>query len=471
MTDVTGILGREAASGSPDAIRRVAAQLDDIGTTASSIKGNLSALDAARWTGAAANLYREKQDNEIPGELSKISSSFGIASRALWAYADGLDEAIGQAQALARNYNVEQENLNSANRAEESALQYLNATRRAHAVATDPAARAQAESYVAAAARSYSGAVANRQAGEDTLRQLDQQRQYLCDVLSEDAAACASQLQEASAAGIHNSMLSWADRNIVDGVPGAIVSNAAGVVVNFGKATFELGKAEFELGLNPFDQQRWDHLASAYSDWVDAAKPIVEAVGICALVAAAVVIVACAPETIAGLIPTLSMIGATTTDVGIALDGSKSASDGYLVIRGERSGAAVVQDVVDTGFDVVGKKLDPGTDPQVADLRSSLDTYKETGTSQARGWITRRMTALQASELHSVFVVSSGTIVQTVIDDRLPSIERHVHALLGPVVIPRPAAVVGPFTSITQGPASRVRALCEPRPVAAGAFV
>ena len=58
----------------------------------------------------------------------------------------------------------------------------------------------------------------------------------------------------------------------------------------------ELDKAEAEWLFKPWDLDRLDHLAAAYSSWVDAAKPIIDAVIIAVAVAALVVVAVGMPE-------------------------------------------------------------------------------------------------------------------------------------------------------------------------------
>jgi hypothetical protein len=457
VTGVADILGVEAAAGRTDTIRGVAARLEDISHTASSIKASLSALDGAQWTGAAADLYRQKQSGDIPHELLRITDSFGLASQTLRSYASELDRILNDARTLARQYDGANETLNRSQRNERAATQTLKLARAARSATTDPISLAHAEAAVGAAARSLSAAASDRQVAEDSLGQLNRQQEQLRGSLRTIARSCVVGLHDASAVGIRNDLFSWADRNIVDGVPGAIVSGVATTVGNFAIKTWDLGKAQAVAEINP-SLSNLDRLAQAYSNWVDAAKPIVQAVAVCAMVAAAVVIVFCAPATMVAVLPALSAIGTVTTEMGVGLDGSKTAADGYLYMRGKQSGAAVVNDAVNTGIDVATMKLSPGTDDQVANLKSSLDTYKLTGTSQAKGLITKRVTALQGAELHSLLVTAGSTGAQTTSDMLFEQAQHRADVLLGPVVVPPSTPIVGPFNSITQGPTARVRA-------------
>ncbi len=223
MSGIADILGSYAAAAEPDEIRWIAGQIDGIGTTAASIHGGLSQIDSADWTGSAAEKFREKQRTEIPAELGKIRESFGTASQALYAYAANVAEILDEARVLAGRMDGEQQELQSAQRNERSAHESLASARTLRAAASDPVTGAHAQAQVDRAADTYASAVSGREAAQESLSGVEREAQSLRERLSADVQRCASELRQASQAGIRNNLFSAFDRYGVDGVPGAMV--------------------------------------------------------------------------------------------------------------------------------------------------------------------------------------------------------------------------------------------------------
>ncbi len=377
---------------------------------------------------------------------------------ALNTYASELDGVLNQAAGLAQQQDAADSSLNAAQSRENAAATNLRSARDAVWAATDPATRAQAEYWVSGAATALAAATASRESAAATVTQLQNQAQGLRGELQGYASRCASQLQDASSAGIQNSIFSWADRNIVDGVPGVIVGDVAGTIGNFAAKSWGVMEAAVQFELSP-TLGNLDHLAKAYSEWVDAAKPILTALAVIAVAVLLVVPgadIAVAAAGFLALAPWLSK----------GLDASKLGDDTYLYFRGEGSGKSLVNDSIDLGTDFLPG---PSAHAEESNLASSLDTYSRTGTSQARGWITQRIEALAPAESVATgfgIVVGAGANVVKAV---CPAVVRDVHALLGQVIVPAPSPISGPFPSITQGPTARVRTTVARRAAPVGA--
>lgn len=442
MTTVAEMIGTEGARADPDAIRRVAARLDDISATARSIRSNLTALDSAHWTGTAASAYRGKQNDEIPHELSKLTDSFGIAAQALNVYGRELSDILDQARALAAQHELAGENVDSARRDERQAVNNLREARALRAAATDPISAAHADTHVTQAAGTFSTTVSRREAAEEDIRRLEAQAQTLCDTLQSNAAVCASQLHLASEAGIGNNAFSWVDRNIVDGIPGAIVSDAVGVV------NTAISGAEGAM----------DKIAKTWSGFVAKDGGLLKDVALGVGIALVVVALAGAPEVLAALPAVLRF--------DTVLDASKGGADLWLAARGEGKWSTVAGDTAVIGTDVLMDKLSGGdeVDNALDKYGSSVAKWDETGTPQAAGWITKRVSGLAGPFFKFAGLsLVSGQVLDPKVLEHLVS--DHVHTLLGPRdVTPVPGVAdvlampfLGPFPALMQGVNARIR--------------
>lgn len=483
MVQLADILGPDGAAAQPDQISRVASQLRTIGDTAGSVRDRLSGLDGASWKGQAADEYRTTIDQALPNELSKISQSFGVAADSLGAYVralDGPDGIMPRAETLVSQANSANEMLASANQSERSAYETLNGARAAHSAASDPVTRVQATHALARAEGSYSNAVADRESAESAVAQITNRMHVLQEELDACAAACVSGLNQASDAGIRDTFGSWCDRRVVNGLPGEVVSvvgqeigDAAADVGKFVDATgnlliaeagLELGAARLWLDPNSRNLAAFGHdadrLAHAYDKWADAAQPILTGIGVGLGVLVLAVACGLAPEGAPAWIGAAMLVEA---GVQKGVDIGKLASDAYLDAKHQTSTDTLVNDVFDVGLDIIPDRS--GVGEGLDKLSSSLDKYAETETRQAKGWITRRLDALPGAEAKHVIGDVEQKGLQLLERHLAPGAIQWVKSLLGPNPAPDPAPVVGPFTSICQGPSSSIRAQLAPRGV------
>ena len=461
MTTIADIIGPEAAHGDPGRIRSIAQQAEDAHATADSIRSRLTSLQASQWSGAAANAYREKQDNELPHELGKLSTSFGLASGALGAYAGQLQSVQEQARALAAQRNQAQAELGASQQRERTTRQGLQQAQTARATNTNPHASHQLDHAVSDASRAAAAASRDRQAASDAIARIDQRAQALRHTLDRYAVACGERLAEASHQGIRNTFGSYFDRNVVNGVPGQVVGGAVHAVGNFAAQSAHLAAAATDFALNP-DLQHLDKLADSYSKWVDAAQPIVTAVGVVALIAVAVIVVVGTGGSAAvAVVPMLTTIGTVASKTGTILGATKLASDSYLAARGDQSKyKRTGQDVAGDAFDVAvnfGLGKAAGTNKaSVGKLSSSLDTYSRTGTPQAKGWITKRLPAIQVDTGQEL----AGKATEKLLTE--DAVKNQVFSLIGPAPQAAPSPVHGPSTGLSQGPNTVIRVQVAP---------
>ncbi|MGF7237542.1 MAG: WXG100 family type VII secretion target [Frankia sp.] len=217
MLDLDG----DPTPGDPFGIRELARRFLSLAADATDASGRVRAAagsDAVgSWVGDAGDAYRE-QIGALPGDLDKLSTSYGIAGRALTSYAASLDGAQDQAdRALSSGREARgrltsaQTALSTARSADRSTSQALDAARSPALVSGAPAHSAPDPAAVSAAVRNHN-ATATRltqaQASVDnTQDDLAAARRLAmaAKALREDAESTAErQLHAASDAGIPN---------------------------------------------------------------------------------------------------------------------------------------------------------------------------------------------------------------------------------------------------------------------------
>jgi hypothetical protein len=220
-------LDGDPTPGSPMDIRDLATRFLGLAADASSAAGRFrqAAGDeaVASWVGLSGDAYRAEIGG-FPGDLDKLSTSYGMAGRALNVFASQLDGAQAQADsALARGREARahltsaQAGLTNATTAEASSTQALATARHPRTVAApvpagagatapapDPAAvTAAVRNHTAAATRmtQAQAAVTSAQADVAAARRLA----LAAGGLRQDAeASAAHEIHAASHAGIHN---------------------------------------------------------------------------------------------------------------------------------------------------------------------------------------------------------------------------------------------------------------------------
>lgn len=449
MSSAADILGAEGAAGSPDVIRSTATQFQDVATTAATIKSHLASLDGVQWTGKAAELYRAKQDAELPAELDKLSSSFDKAASALSGYAPKLESIIDRAAKLAQQRETANATLASARTKESSARTTLRDATVARLVTIEPTARAKADIAVTHATRAATAAGSARSSAESAVATIEKNATALRDELKQCADGCKKGLEAASDAGIKSDFFSWADRHVVHGVPGAVVGGIVHTVTEYIARSFELiGDAALLLA-DPDSLERRLAFADAYSRWVDAAKPILTAAVIALLVVTAAVIVVAQPETIAAVLPALTIADRVVAGVGTGLDGTKLVADGYLAEHGQRTQAQVDADVAQLGLGLIripgaGKATGAGK------IATSLDKVIKKGSYQSKTWlrtqITRFETDLQIRTLQEATLEGGKEVIDSVM------------SLFGPEQTTRDLPAYPPNQTLCQGSSAQIRA-------------
>lgn len=346
MTTLADILGGEGAAGSPGQLRNVASKLDEVSDTAAHIESGLSRLDAGSWTGEASNRYREKQNAELPPELGKLRGSFHLASRYVAIYAGDLERIQDEGRALARKRETAEAALQAAQNKESVARKGVTQAKAARIRAADPASAAHADTAVANANQAASAATAARQRAAGSVSQIDAEAAALRARLRASADRASQGLVDASHQGIRNNLFSNIE-HFKDTNP--IGQALIAPVVDFVARSIDLGKAAYHFVDDP-SFENLDKVAEAYTKWVDAAKPIIDAIAIAAMVAIAVVLIS---GTGGAAFPVLLAVTNVSTWVNRGLDASKMGADAYLVGRGRRSPVVLFEDGVDMGIDLI----------------------------------------------------------------------------------------------------------------------
>jgi hypothetical protein len=484
VTTLADILTPGAAAASPAEIGSVAAQLQSISDTAASVRERLSGLCAARWTGAAAAAYCQAISEALPNELSKITTSFGIAAQALKTYLEGFDGPYGvlpRAQALVAQANEANEQLTAAQAALVAADQARDEARAAQAAASEPVSAAKASSALDSAEHDRAVAKANVDAANDAGRRIQNLAQALRDELDQFAQACAQRLHDASEAGIRDNLFSYFERHDqpflseVTITVGEEIMGAGRAVRRFVDDTSRVLHDEARLGyglaqlvLDPNKKHLMgllhddDRLAHDYSDWVSAAEPILLAVAVVAVAAICVAQPELAP---AALGITLEAYG----DASMALDASKLASDGYLLMRRQANLESLADDVTAVVLDRFpgGSGLDDSvrlgeTSKNVVSSLNPLAGKAER--DAARILATRPELALP--DIKAIVVSGAGAGLSYLEHKLAPIVIKRADSLLlgsGPSGGSWPA--MSQPSGLTSGPSSMLRITCNPLPV------
>lgn len=474
MTTMADVIGDVAANGSPEAVRGVARQMSDVAETSDTIARNLAALHGARWTGAAADAYRSIQEQHLPPELAKVTRSFHEASSTLSTWAGQLEDAQHRAAQLAQQRDQAASEAAAHARERDAAMRTIIAanTRRITTIA-DPVAHAHNEHTLAVATDAHARASGQCDAANQRVQGVDKQIADLHKATDDAGWRCSEALTQASRDGIANGWGSNWDRWVAHGVPGAVVTDIAQFVAKSAKLAEELG----DLAIH-HDKAAGDRFLDAYSQWVDAAKPIVNAVVLVAVVVGAVLLVVGTDGFGLAAVPGLITIAEDGTLVTRYLDGSKTLADTILYVdgSGKRSLQQVETDGADFGLDFVAgkanskasslgatkgwknqelKDLAAGDKSSLKDSLNKLKTAQSTPGADPRsvaaykGWVTQRVKAVQASDLNHI-VVDKVTDVETDhIHDQVNHLVADLQAPSGPVA--------GPFDGIAQGPGAQIR--------------
>ena len=228
--------GGNPAPGDADVVRGIAARLSDLAGTVemqNRLLQSVSADSESIWEGPAARAFRPHVD-KLPGQLTKLSTSYGDAAEALDGYWPRLQAAQQLAVEALGRYRVAQAALDDARSsaaradglASAAADAYNHAVVQASAGPPDPTGATTVQlsglqrSYQAASAQAAAAhaAVASADAAVSAARSLAGQARAEARAA---ASTVAARLHAAGAAGIHNPHHSWF-ASIVDDVEGVV---------------------------------------------------------------------------------------------------------------------------------------------------------------------------------------------------------------------------------------------------------
>ncbi|HWG73118.1 MAG TPA: hypothetical protein VG184_03575 [Acidimicrobiales bacterium] len=222
-----GVFGANPVPGDPDAVRAIAVNLRDLADEVAQQNALVRAVGSdseSIWVGPAAQRFRPHVA-KLPGELSKLTTSYHDAADALDGYWPRLGDAQALAvQALARAMSaqgaiaVAQGQVAAASAGAESAAGSYNSAAMTAATtpAPTPAAAAAAQAQLQGLQAGYQGAQAQVSAAQANLAAANEDMaaaHHMKDTAVANAhtasAAVAAALHAASAAGIQNPHHSW----------------------------------------------------------------------------------------------------------------------------------------------------------------------------------------------------------------------------------------------------------------------
>ncbi|HWB69312.1 MAG TPA: hypothetical protein VG518_04995 [Solirubrobacterales bacterium] len=404
-----GVLGGDAIPGDSGAVEAMASRLRNSANEVGSIQHRIGSVGlVGSWSGQAAGAFKSSL-HELPGELSKLHSSFDAAAGALASYASALSDAQSKANWYARQIEEAESDLQGAQQRHSSAQSAVDSARRSHMAASDPVSKASAQRALDSAsgeAARASAAVEEISGKIDSLRSSAHTNHEQWEAA---ASACCSGLDAASHLGIRNSVGSWFDRNVTHGIPG----KAVGAVASGVAWTFREGE-ELVEDVGHWAGRTWDDVGklggdilSGHLSWADTravledakAPLIVAGIG---LTVAAVVLTdgAATPLLVAEVdIATAGSAVATATaldDVAIGVGDSSEAIFGDTEEKRGKYRDGLLDDATNLGTDLIGvhgahgsiatAQKDQALSKKAAE---EMQKYRDTGRSGYKGWATR----------------------------------------------------------------------------------
>ncbi|RKN46686.1 RHS repeat-associated core domain-containing protein [Streptomyces hoynatensis] len=204
--------------GDPEEIRTLADSLQDFADDVGEALGKIRAMASDRamqdWAGLSAEAFRSEFD-EVPGNLTKLHTSYQLCAQALSAYAPQLDTAQGMADRALQRALEAQADLTTAQGQLADAQDWVTRAgqesdrlqQEGHGSSAPPPDEAQVRAATRNAQAAHDAATAAQTRVEDAQQRLDAARELARQArdMREDAArTCAQGIDEASDAGIHN---------------------------------------------------------------------------------------------------------------------------------------------------------------------------------------------------------------------------------------------------------------------------
>jgi uncharacterized protein YukE len=132
------VLGGSAIPGDPGGLVALAAQLQTASSDVASVQERVATNGLqGSWSGAAAEAFRGSL-NKLPGELAKVATAFGDASRSVSTFAGTLEELQANASKYATEITDLHVELRGAQVRQDEAQTRVAAARLAHSLASDP---------------------------------------------------------------------------------------------------------------------------------------------------------------------------------------------------------------------------------------------------------------------------------------------------------------------------------------------
>ncbi|MDT0322465.1 WXG100 family type VII secretion target [Streptomyces millisiae] len=211
-------MDRDPTPGYPDEVRELADQLqyfaDEVGVALGRIRGMAEERAVLAWAGRSAEAFRSEFDG-VPGNLEKLQTSYDMAAQALQSYWPKLETAQGMADRALDRAIAAQADLSAARAALSDAQDWVS---RAGAEAerleeqserrnVEPPSEAEVRAATrdrTAANEAASSARSRVEDAEEALSAARELAQQAKEMREEAARACASEIDEASDAGIQN---------------------------------------------------------------------------------------------------------------------------------------------------------------------------------------------------------------------------------------------------------------------------
>lgn len=427
MSLARDLVGAEIMSGDPGAVSLLARRMSHLAEDVNGMRDKFTARYLGGiWEGEAFEAFAKTLE-DVPKDLEKVGTSYGMASHALSAYSRALDRVQQAARELAHQATDAESRVNAAEGDRARAQREVRLAKAARSqAAADPVALQNAQRRLQLAVGAVAAAEARHGQATSELADVRSRACQAVDDFKDEVRLCCQRLHDASEAGIQNTVLSAYNRHVAD--------TPLGIV---------LGPIFSPIAELP------GHLMALAKDFGDleARRGVLAFLGTVILVATIVVVV----------IGTGGLALVALGVAGAAVAGASLAVDHARVSRGELSPDALKADRVALGLSVI---------PGAGALARFAPAALKAGRTVDQGWKTRfvryggtgdRMTLKARAE--ELGIAGLQTYVP-------PEVDRESRRS---VVAPRgQAPCVAPQAGLGASPAGVIRHMrpINPRPIA-----
>lgn len=227
MSRATDLVGSDVMSGDPQAVSLLARRMSRLARDVDAMHGRFDVRHlGGMWTGEAFEAFAQTLQ-DVPRDLTKVSTSYSMAGDALSAYGAALDEVQTTARQLATHATDAESRIHSTNGDRTRARREVKLAKSACAGAADPVALHDAQRRLRLAASNLSATEIRHQQASGDLSTIHRRAADALSKFQGEVTRCCGRLRDASEAGIQNTPLSWYERNLSDTPIGIVISALA----------------------------------------------------------------------------------------------------------------------------------------------------------------------------------------------------------------------------------------------------